>query len=139
MVFRNIDGQLTTIFNKTRNISTGFNLATDEVDKFVTRFNRINESQNFGKRWDIVQNAVSAKNANVATYFQNLATQGASARASIEGVYAAIIDGNTKGIGNVKSIISTFNSLDATKQQAFAAAVGQTNVKKQEILSYYYY
>lgn len=128
-MFRNIDGQLTTVFNNAKNVGDGFNLASIQVNRFVDGFNRLNSKQNFGSRWTDFINGALSRNANVATYFQNLATQGASARASIEGVYAAIIDGNTKGIGNVKSIISTFNSLDATKQQAFAAAVGQTNVQ----------
>lgn len=129
-MFRVIDQNLTTIFNKTQNVSNGFNLASNEVEKFVNRFNSINKSQNFGLRWDTVMQAVNNRDTNVAAYFEDLAKQGASARASIEGVYAAILNGNTRGISNVKSIVSAYNAIgnvSPENQQAFASAVSQTN------------
>lgn len=128
-MFKVVDNNLTTIFNKTQNISNGFNLASDSVSRFVDGFNRLNTQQNFGSRWDSFINGATSANGNMATYFEDLAKQGASARASIEGVYAAILDGNTRGIGNVKSVIATFNSLNPANQKAFATAVGQTNVQ----------
>lgn len=129
MVFKVIDNNLTTIFNKTQTISNGFNLASNSVNNFVDGFNRLNTQQNFGSRWDSFINGATSANGNMATYFEDLAKQGASARASIEGVYAAILDGNTRGIGNVKSVIATFNSLNPANQKAFATAVGQSNVQ----------
>ena len=129
MVFKVIDNNLTTIFNKTQTISNGFNLASNSVNNFVDGFNRLNTQQNFGSRWDSFINGATSANGNMATYFENLAKQGASARASIEGVYDAILDGNTRGIGNVKSVIATFNSLNPANQKAFATAVGQSNVQ----------
>ena len=129
MVFKVIDNNLTTIFNKTQTISNGFNLASNSVNNFVDGFNRLNTQQNFSSRWDSFRNGATSANGNMATYFEDLAKQGASARASIEGVYAAILDGNTRGIGNVKSVIATFNSLNPANQKAFATAVGQSNVQ----------
>ena len=112
-MFKVVDNNLTTIFNKTQSVSNGFNLASDSVGRFVEGFNRLNSSQNFGGRWDSFINGATSANGNMAAYFEDLAKQGASARASIEGVYAAILDGNTRGIGNVKSVIATFNSLSS--------------------------
>ena len=128
-VFKVVDNNLTTIFNKTQSVSNGFNLASDSVGRFVDGFNRLNTQQNFGSRWDSFINGATSANGNMAAYFEDLAKQGASARASIEGVYAAILNGNTKGLSNVKSIISTFNSLNPENQKAFASAVGQTNAQ----------
>ena len=128
-MFKVVDNNLTTIFNKTQSVSNGFNLASDSVGRFVEGFNRLNTQQNFGSRWDSFINGATSANGNMAAYFEDLAKQGASARASIEGVYAAILDGNTRGIGNVKSIIATFNSLNPANQKAFATAVGQTNTQ----------
>lgn len=129
MVFKVVDDNLTTIFNKTQSISNGFSLASNSVGRFVDGFNRLNTQQNFGSRWDSFINGATSANGNMAAYFEDLAKQGASARASIEGVYAAILNGNTKGLSNVKSIISTFNSLNPENQKAFASAVGQTNAQ----------
>lgn len=128
-MFKVVDDNLTTIFNKTQNISNGFSLASDSVSRFVDGFNRLNTQQNFGNRWDSFLNGAASANGNMASYFEDLAKQGASARASIEGVYAAILGGNTRGIGNVKSVIATFNSLNPANQKAFATAVGQTNAQ----------
>ncbi len=134
-MFKVIDGNLTTIFNKVQNVSSGFNLASNQVNRFVDGFNRLNSSQNFGSKWESFLNGASLRNANVASYFEELAKQGASARANIQGVYAAILDGNTRGISNVKSIINTFNSVNPQNQKDFAAAVGQTNVQLGNYLS----
>ena len=128
-MFKVVDNNLTTIFNKTQNISNGFSAASDSVSRFVDGFNRLNTQQNFGSRWDSFINGATSANGNMAAYFEDLAKQGASARASVEGVYAAILDGNTRGIGNVKSVIATFNSLNPANQKAFATAVGQTNIQ----------
>lgn len=129
MVFKVVDDNLTTIFNKTQSISNGFSLASNSVGRFVDGFNRLNTQQNFGSRWDSFINGATSANGNMAAYFEDLAKQGASARASIEGVYTAILNGNTRGFGNVKSIIATFNSLNSDNQKAFASAVGQTNTQ----------
>ena len=128
-MFKVVDNNLTSIFNKSQNISQGFNLATDQVNHFVDGFNKLNTAQNFGNRWDKFINGAMTRNANVASYFQELAKQGASAKANIQGVYAAILDGNTKGISNVKSVISAFNTVNPENQKAFAQAVGQTNAQ----------
>ena len=105
-MFKNIDSHLTNILSKTKDINNGFDLTPN---------------------WTNFLDGI--KNENVADLFKDLAKQGASAKASVEDVYAAILNGNTRGIGNVKSIISIFNSLDKDKQEAFAKAVGQTNVQ----------
>ncbi len=59
--------------------------------------------------------------------FENLTQQGSTARASIEDVYAAILQSDTTGFMNVKSVIETFNSVNPSHQKDFAMAVGQTN------------
>ena len=100
------------------------------MNNFVNGFNRLNSSQNFGSRWTSFLNGATSANANMAMYFQELATKGASARAEIEGVYAAILQGNTKGLSNVKSIISAYKQIgnvSPENQRAFANAVNQTN------------
>ena len=129
MVFKVIDGQLTSIFNKTKKVSDGFNLATKDLNRYVDAFQRINSKQSFGGRWRSFLEGMNKLDPNLGVYFEDLAKQGASAQASIQGMYSAILDGNTRGIGNVKSIISTFNTLDPTRQKAFASAVGKTNAK----------
>ena len=128
-MFKVIGNNLTTIFNRVQDITTGVNLSTDSVNRYVDVFNKLNAKQAFGHGWEQFLNGMNLQNGNMASYFEDLAKQGASARASIEGVYAAILDGNTRGIGNVKSVIATFNSLNPANQKAFATAVGQTNVQ----------
>lgn len=64
--------------------------------------------------------------------FKELAEKGASAKASVEGVYAAILDGNITGFANVKSTIELFNQAQqsgADNARAFAKAVGQSNTQ----------
>ena len=127
MVFKTIDGHLTTIFSKVQNVNSGFDLTSNVIGDIVDKFNNFNTNQEFGENWTNFLDGI--KNENVADFFKDLAKQGASAKASVEDVYAAILNGNTRGIGNVKSIISIFNSLDKDKQEALAKAVGQTNVQ----------
>ena len=129
MVFKVIDGNLTSIFNKTQNIANGFNIASNSINSYANAFNRLNTQQNFGARWDTFLSGMDKANPKLVTYFQDLAKQGASARASIQDMYAVLLDGNTRGIGNVKSIISAFNQVNPANQQAFAQAVGQTNAQ----------
>ena len=129
MVFKVIDGNLTSIFNKTQNIANGFNIASNSINSYANAFNRLNTQQNFGARWDTFLSGMDKASPKLVTYFQDLAKQGASARASIQDMYAVLLDGNTRGIGNVKSIISAFNQVNPANQQAFAQAVGQTNAQ----------
>ena len=132
MVFKTVDGSLTTIFKKTEQISSGFNLVSNEVQSFVDNFNDINSNQKFDRPWDRFLQGATNRNSNVALYFAEIAEQGASARASVEGVYAAILDGNTKGFANVKSTITLFNQAQQSGSEnakAFASAVGQSNTR----------
>ena len=132
MVFKTVDGSLTTIFKKTEQISSGFNLASNEVQSFVDNFNAINSNQKFDRPWDRFLQGATNRNSNVALYFAEIAERGASARASVEGVYAAILDGNTKGFANVKSTITLFNQAQQSGSEnakAFASAVGQSNTQ----------
>ena len=132
MVFKTVDGSLTTISKKTEQISSGFNLASNEVQSFVNNFNDINSNQKFDRPWDRFLQGATNRNSNVALYFAEIAEQGASARASVEGVYAAILDGNTKGFANVKSTITMFNQAQQSGSEntkAFASAVGQSNTQ----------
>ena len=120
------------MFNKVQSVSNGFDLASTNIENFVDGFNRLNSQQNFGSRWDSFLDGTSSLNSNVTLYFQELAERGASARASVEGVYAAILDGNTKGFANVKSTITMFNQaqqLGSENAKAFASAVGQSNTQ----------
>lgn len=128
-MFNNIDGHLSTIFSKVQNVDAGFNLASKRITDYINIFNSTNTTQAFDDKWDKFIDNIESKNKNLANYFKDLAKEGASARANIEDVYAAILNGNTKGVSNVKSIITEFNKLgnNAEGQQAFAAAVGQTN------------
>ena len=132
MVFKVVDNNLTTVFNKVQSVSNGFDLASSNIENFVDGFNRLNSQQNFGSRWESFLDGASSLNSNVSLYFQELAEKGASARASIEGFYAAILDGNTKGFANVKSTIALFNQAQqsgADNAKAFAKAVGQSNTQ----------
>lgn len=120
------------MFNKVEKVKTGFNLTNDEIQKFVNNFNTFNSNQSFGKDYEDFINKVTDKNLNVSLMFKELAEKGASAKASIEGVYAAILDGNTKGFANVKSTITLFNQAQqsgADNAKAFAKAVGQSNTQ----------
>ena len=132
MVFKAVDNNLTTVFNKVQSVSNGFDLASSNIENFVDGFNRLNSQQNFGSRWESFLDGASSLNSNVSLYFQELAEKGASAKASVEGVYAAILDGNTKGFTNVKSSIELFNQAQqsgADNARAFAKAVGQSNTQ----------
>ena len=132
MVFKTVDGSLTNIFKKTEQISSGFNLASNEVQSFVDNFNDINSNQKFDRPWERFLQGATNRDSNVALYFAELAEKGASAKASVEGVYAAILDGNTKGFTNVKSSIELFNQAQqsgADNARAFAKAVGQSNTQ----------
>lgn len=138
MVFKTVDGSLTNIFKKTEQISSGFNLASTEVTGFVKQFNRINSNQQFDRHWDRFLQGATNRDSNVALYFSELAEKGASAKASVEGVYTAILDGNTKGFKNVKSTMALFNQAQksgADNAQAFAKAVSQSNANLGEYLS----
>lgn len=121
------------VMNFGRNVQTTNNalsVSGNLINTYVDRFNNLNAAQDFaGDSWGTFINSAEATNANMADSFRALATQGASARASVQGVYAAILDGNTRGYANVKNIIKTFNGIDPLRQKDFAAAVGQTNTQ----------
>lgn len=120
------------MFNKVKKINTGFELANNDVQTIVSRFNDLNSNQNWGQDYTNFINEVTNKNHNVSLMFSELAERGASARASVEGVYAAILDGNTKGFANVKSTITLFNQAQQSGSEnakAFASAVGQSNTQ----------
>ena len=132
MVFKTVDGHITNIFNKVDKLNTGFELTNDEIQKIVNRFNNFNSKQSFGQEYTDFIAEMTNRNFNVSQMFSDLAKQGASAKASIEGFYAAILDGNTKGFANVKSTIALFNQAQqsgADNAKAFAKAVGQSNTQ----------
>ena len=132
MVFKTVDGHLTSVFNKVEKVKTGFNLTNDEVQRFVNDFNKLNSTQNFGQEYTDFITEMTERNFNVSQMFSDLAKQGASARASVEDFYAAILDGNTKGFANVKSTMTLFNQAQqsgADNARAFAKAVGQSNTQ----------
>ena len=132
MVFKTVDGHLNSIFNKVEKINTGFDLTNNDVQTIVNRFNDLNSNQNWGQDYTNFINEVTNKSPNVSLMFAEIAEKGASARASVEGVYAAILDGNTNGFTNVKSTIELFNQAQqsgADNARAFAKAVGQSNTQ----------
>lgn len=132
MVFKTVDEHLTSMFNKVEKINTGFELTNDDVQTIVNRFNDLNSNQNWGQDYTNFINEVTNKSPNVSLMFAEIAEKGASARASVEGVYAAILDGNTNGFTNVKSTIELFNQAQqsgADNAKAFAKAVGQSNTQ----------
>lgn len=132
MVFKTVDGHITNIFNKVEKIKTGFDLTNNEIQKFVNNFNNFNSKQDFGQDYTDFITKMNGKDLNVSLMFSELAEKGASAKASVEGVYAAILDGNTKGFTNVKSSIELFNQAQqsgADNARAFAKAVGQSNTQ----------
>lgn len=132
MVFKTVDGHLSSIFNKVEKINTGFDLTNNDVQKLIEKFNNFNSQQDFGQDYEKFIKDVTNENLNVSLMFSELAEKGASAKASIEGVYAAILDGNTKGFANVKSTITLFNQAQqsgADNAKAFAKAVGQSNTQ----------
>lgn len=132
MVFKAVDGNITNIFKSVDLLKTKIDLSTNSVNRYVEAFDNINSKQNFGKGWSNFLDGMKSKDSNVALYFQELAEKGASAKASVEGVYAAILDGNTKGFANVKSTITLFNQAQqsgADNARAFAKAVGQSNTQ----------
>ena len=132
MVFKTVDGHLSSIFNKVEKINTGFDLTNNDVQKLIEKFNNFNSQQDFGQDYEKFIKDVTNENLNVSLMFSELAEKGASAKASIEGVYAAILDGNTTGFANVKSTIELFNQAQqsgADNAKAFAKAVGQSNTQ----------
>lgn len=86
MVFKTVDGHLTSVFNKVEKVKTGFNLTNDEFQKFVNSFNNFNSEQDFGQDYEKFIKDVTNQDFNVSLMFQDLAKQGASAKASVEGV-----------------------------------------------------
>ena len=138
MVFKVVDNNLTTVFNKVQSVSNGFDLASVNIENFVDGFNRLNSQQNFGSRWESFLDGASSLNSNVSLYFRELAEKGASARANVKDFYAAILDGNTKGFSNVKSTMALFNQAQqsgADNARDFAKAVGQSNTQLGGYLS----
>ena len=138
MVFKVVDNNLTTVFNKVQSVSNGFDLASVNIENFVDGFNRLNSQQNFGSRWESFLDGASSLNSNVSLYFRELAEKGASAKASVEGVYEAILSGNTRGLANVKSTMALFNQAQqsgADNARDFAKAVGQSNTQLGGYLS----
>lgn len=132
MVFKVVDNNLTTVFNKVQSVSNGFDLASVNIENFVDGFNRLNSQQNFGSRWESFLDGASSLNSNVSLYFRELAEKGASAKASVEGVYEAILSGNTRGLANVKSTMALFNQAQKSgsdNARDFAKAVGQSNTQ----------
>ena len=134
MVFKSIDGHLTTIFSNTQKVNSGFAMTSQEIDGIVNQFNEMNQIQN-ATGLDEFYQRVATKNKNIAGMLENLGKQGASAKANLEGVYAVMLQGETTGFKNVKGVIETFNSLDASHQKAFANAVGVTNANLGNYLS----
>lgn len=128
-IFKVIDGQFTSIFARSKQVTQSLKITTQQINNTVNAFNSLNAKQSFGSNWDRFITAVGNRNQNVANYFQDIAQQGASVRASVEGVFAAMMNGNTKGMANVRSIISAFNNINPQNQQAFAGAVSQTNAQ----------
>lgn len=128
-IFKVIDGQFTNIFARSKQVTQSLKITTQQINNTVNAFNSLNAKQSFGSNWDRFITAVGNRNQNVANYFQDIAQQGASVRASVEGVFAAMMNGNTKGMANVRSIISAFNNINPQNQQAFAGAVSQTNAQ----------
>lgn len=132
MVFKTVDGHLSSIFNKVEKINTGFDLTNNDVQKLIEKFNNFNSQQDFGQDYEKFIKDVTNENLNVSLMFSELAEKGASAKASVEGVYAAILDGNTKGFSNVKSTMALFNQAQqsgADNARDFAKAVGQSNTQ----------
>ena len=129
VVFKVVDGQLTNMFKTTQKLTTGFNTVVADLNAYTDEFSNLNSNQNFGKDWENFLNGMNQIDPNLPTYFQDLAKQGASAQASIKGMYAAMLNGNTSGIQNVKAIVSAFNQMNPEQQKAFASAVGQTNAR----------
>ena len=130
MVFKTVDGHLTSVFNKVEKVKTGFNLTNDEVQRFVNDFNKLNSTQNFGQEYTDFIAEMTNRNFNVSQMFDDISKQGASARANVKDFYAAILDGNTKGFSNVKSTMALFNQAQqsgADNARDFAKAVGQSN------------
>ena len=132
MVFKVVDNNLTTVFNKVQSVSNGFDLASVNIENFVDGFNRLNSQQNFGSRCESFLDGASSLNSNVTLYFRELAENSASAKASVEGVYEAILSGNTRGFANVKSTMTLFNQAQqsgADNARDFAKAVSQSNTQ----------
>lgn len=120
------------MFNKVEKINAGFDLTNNDVQDLISTFNTFNSNQSFGKDYEDFINKVTDKNLNVSLMFKELAEKGASAKASVEDFYAAILDGNTTGFANVKSTIELFNQAQqsgADNAKAFAKAVGQSNTQ----------
>ena len=134
MVFKSIDGHLTTIFSKTQKVNSGFAMTSQEINGIVGKFNRLKEDQDI-TGLDALYKDVATKNQNIAGMLEGIGKQGASAKASLEGVYAVMLQGETTGFKNVKGVIDKFNSLDPSHQKDFANAVGVTNANLGQYLN----
>lgn len=130
MVFKTVDGHLTSVFNKVEKINAGFDLTNDDVQNLINKFNTFNSNQSFGQEYTDFIAEMTNRNFNVSQMFDDISKRGASARASVKDFYAAILDGNTKGFSNVKSTMALFNQAQqsgADNARDFAKAVGQSN------------
>lgn len=138
MVFKTVDGNITNIFKSVDLLKTKIDLSTNSVNRYVEAFANINSKQNFGKGWTNFLAGMESKDSNVSLYFRELAEKGASAKASVEGVYEAILSGNTRGLANVKSTMALFNQAQKSgsdNARDFAKAVGQSNTQLGGYLS----
>ncbi len=133
MVFSAKGNEIIKIFDvikdKSTTINSGFDLTGQEINNLVNKFNLFYTKQDFGDEWIRQLDVVRYKSSNVAVMLEDIAKKGGLARVNVEKMYAAILNGNTRGLSNVKSIINTFNSLSPNNQEDFAMAVSHTNAQ----------
>ena len=66
MVFKNIDGQLITIFDRVQNINNGFDITSNKITDIVKQFNSFNSAQDFGDDYIAFINSIADKDINIA-------------------------------------------------------------------------
>ena len=113
------------------------NVITDQTDQIIADFKNLNsEFQVTAEDMDdLAERAKNLGESQLSKTFADWAREGEEAQISIEGIYTAILDGNTKGLGNVLDVIKTYNeSIDPDDQEAFANAVSETNINLGQYL-----
>ena len=102
----------------------------DKLRTLTQGFDNLNKSGNITKEQlkGIIDEAYELGGSPLAGVFSDWAREGEKAKVSIDGCYKAIINGNTKGLTNISSIIKTFNGIgDKDERLSFANQVSETD------------
>jgi len=112
-------------------------LDISNLNKYINDYNEFNKGGTLDKNFNTLISDVKALGSDeITNAFEQFAKSGDKAKISLEDMLAIGLNGNTKGLKNIKGIINDFNKLADNKngQEALAKAVGQTNYQFGEYL-----